>query len=77
VVRLTYEFSTGFSFRVMIGNTNRYIGGDIGSSLNFGLSPQSLDFMFGINIVAVVALVYLIGASRSASTDIPELRAAA
>src|SRR5258705_13227439 len=25
IARLTYEFSTGFSFRVMIGNTNRYI----------------------------------------------------
>jgi len=39
VARLTYEFSTGFSFRVMVGNTNRYIGGDIGSSLNFDVSP--------------------------------------
>jgi hypothetical protein len=76
IVRLTYEFSTGFSFRVMIGSTNRYIGGDIGSSLNVGLPPQSLGFMFGINIVAVVALAYLIGASRSAATDIPELCAA-
>jgi hypothetical protein len=76
VVRLTYEFSTGFSFRVMIGSTNRHVGGDIGSSLNFGLSPELLGFMFGINIVALVALVYLIGASRSAAADIPELCAA-
>jgi hypothetical protein len=76
VGRLTYEFSTGFSFRVMIGSTNRYIGGDIGSSLNFWLSPESLGFMFGINIVAVVALGYLIGASRSAPTDPHELCAA-
>jgi len=71
VARLTYEFSTGFSFRVMVGNTNRYIGGDIGSSLNFDVSPQSLGFMFGINFVAVIALVYLIRASRPASTRIP------
>lgn len=69
--RLTYEFSTGFSFRVMVGNTNRYIGGDIGSSLTFDVSPQSLGFMFGINIVAVIALVYLIIASRPASTRVP------
>ena len=72
VARLTYEFSTGFSFRVMIGNTNRYIGGDIGSSLNFALSPQSLGFMFGINIIAVMALVYLIRESRPASTGVPK-----
>ena len=71
VARVTYEFSTGFSFRVMVGNTNRYIGGDIGSSLNFDVSPQSLGFMFGINIVAVIALVYLIRASRSPSTGVP------
>ena len=71
VARLTYEFSTGFSFRVMIGNTSRYIGGDIGSSLSFAVSPQSLGFMFGINIVAVIALVYLIRASRPASTRVP------
>ena len=71
VSRLTYEVSTGFSFRVMVGNTNRYIGGDIGSSLNFDVSPQSLGFMFGINIVAVIALVYLIRATRSASTRVP------
>ncbi len=66
VARLTYEFSTGFSFRVMIGNTNRYIGGDIGSSLNFDVSAPSLGFMFGINIVAVLALLYLLRGSRPA-----------
>jgi hypothetical protein len=71
VARLTYEFSTCISFRVMIGSTSRYIGGDIGSSLNFDVSPQSLGFMFGINIVAVVALLYLIRASRPASAGVP------
>jgi len=71
LARLTYEFSTGFSLRVMIGNTNRNIGGDIGSSLNFDVSPQSLGFMFGINVVAVIALLYLIRASRPASTGVP------
>jgi hypothetical protein len=70
VARLTYEFSTCISFRVMIGSTNRHIGGDIGSSLNFDVSPQSLGFMFGINIVAVLALLYLIRASRLASAGV-------
>jgi hypothetical protein len=64
VARLTYEFSTCISFRVMIGSTNR----DIGSSLNFDVSPQI--FMFGINIVAVLALLYLIRASRLASAGV-------
>jgi hypothetical protein len=70
VARLTYAFSNGISFRVMVGTTNHYIGGDIGSSLSFALSPESLGFMFGINIVAVLALLYLIGASRPASAGL-------
>jgi hypothetical protein len=69
IARFSYEFSTFFSFRVMIGNTTRHIGGDIGSSSNLNLLPQSLDFLFGINVVAVVVLLYLIRASRSASGE--------
>ena len=56
----SFEFSTLLSLRVMIGNTTHRIGGNIGSSLNLYWSPQSLGFMFGINIVAVIALLYLI-----------------
>lgn len=54
VARLSYEFSTFFSLRVMIGNTTHHIGGDIGSSSNLNLLPQSLGSLFGINIVAVL-----------------------
>lgn len=70
MVHVSYEFSTFFSLRVMIGNTTRHIGADIGSSSNLYWSPQSLGFMFGVNIVAVIALLYLIRGSRSASTKI-------
>jgi hypothetical protein len=49
----------------MIGNTTRHIGGNIGSSSNLNLLPQSLGLLFGINVVAVVVLLYLIRASRS------------
>jgi hypothetical protein len=69
IARFSYEFSTFFSLRVMIGNTTRHIGADIGSSSNLNLLPQSLGFLFGINVVAVVALLYLIRASRSASRE--------
>src|SRR5882757_10360667 len=40
VGRLVYEFSTFFSFRLMIGDTNHYIGGNIGSSSNIHVLPQ-------------------------------------
>ena len=39
-MRLTYAFSNGISFRVMVGSTNHYIGGDIGSSLSLPYCPN-------------------------------------
>jgi hypothetical protein len=69
IARFTYEFSTFFSLRVMIGNTTRHIGGDVGSSSNLNLLPRSLDPLFGINIVAVLILLYLIRASRAFALD--------
>ena len=70
LARLTYEFSTLLSFRLMIGNTSHYIGGNIGSSGNIYVFPQSQGVMFGINIVAVLALLCLIRATHSASTKV-------
>jgi hypothetical protein len=64
IARFSYEFSTSFSFRFMIGNTTRHIGGDIGSSINLNWLPQSVGFLFGINVVAVLVLLYLIRSSR-------------
>jgi hypothetical protein len=64
LARFTYEFSTFFSLRVMIGNTNHTIGGNIGSSSNIYLLPQSAGFMAGINLVAVVARYCLYVISR-------------
>src|SRR5215471_11851193 len=57
VSRLTYEFSTGISARVMFGNSSRQFGADIGSSLNLLISPEPQGWMLGINLVAVAALV--------------------
>src|SRR4051794_33949215 len=64
IARFSYEFSTFLSLRVMIGNTAHHIGGNVGSSSNLNLLPQPSGFLFGINIVAVLVLVYLIRASR-------------
>jgi len=65
IARISYEFSTFFSFRVMIGNTTHHIGGNIGSSSNLNLLPQPAGFLFGINIIAVVVFLYLIRASQA------------
>jgi len=63
VSRLTYEFSTGISARIMFGNTSRRFGADVGSSLNFLISPEPQGWMLGINIVAVCVLAYLLKTS--------------
>src|SRR5215831_13498716 len=65
IARFSYEFSTFFSFRFMIGNTTHSIGADIGSSCNLNWLPQSVGFLFGINIAAALILLYLIRSSRA------------
>jgi hypothetical protein len=59
VSRVTYEFSTGMSARVLFGHSNRRFGADIGSSLNFLISPDPLGWMLGINVLAAVVVLYL------------------
>jgi hypothetical protein len=65
IARISYEFFTFFSFRVMIGNTTHHIGGNIGSSGDLNLLPQPAGFLFGINIIAVLVFLYLIRASQT------------
>ena len=60
ISRLSYEFSTGISARMLFGHSNRQFGANIGSSLNFLISPEPQGWMFGINFVAVIVLVYLL-----------------
>jgi len=67
ISRVTYEFSTGFSARVLFGNSTRQFGANIGSSLNFLISPEPLGWMLGINLIAVAAVAYLLIASRRTS----------
>lgn len=63
IARISYEFSTFFSLRFLIGNTTSHIGGNLGSSSNLHWLPQSVGFLFGINVVAVVVLLYLMRSS--------------
>lgn len=63
--RFTYEFSTFFSLRVMIGDTMRHIGADIGSSSNISILPESAGTLIGINVIAVLAVIYLSAISRT------------
>ena len=47
IARFAYEFSTFFSFRMMIGNTTHNCGGNIGSSANLNLLPESVAPLLG------------------------------
>jgi hypothetical protein len=60
VSRLTYEFSTGLSARVIFGQSTHRFGANIGSSLNLLISPEPLGWMLGINVVALFAVIYLV-----------------
>ena len=60
IARLSYEFSTGMSARILFGHSNRRFGADIGSSLNLLISPEPQGWMLGINFVAIIALIYLL-----------------
>lgn len=71
VARVSYEFSTFFSLRMMFGNTTHHIGGNIGSSSNLNLLPKSPGFLFGVNIVAVLIFLYLIRASSVRFCSLP------
>jgi hypothetical protein len=62
--RVVYEYSNFLSLRIMVGNTSHNFGGDIGSSSDFYLLPQSPGFMFGVNLFALIVLVYLIARPR-------------
>ena len=56
--RLSYEFSTGISARVLFGHSNRQFMADIGSSLNFLISPEPQGWMLGINISVALIRLY-------------------
>jgi hypothetical protein len=66
ISRLTYEFSTGASGRIMFGHSSHRFGANIGSSLNLLVSPEPPGWMVGINLVAIVVVIYLWTLTRRA-----------
>jgi hypothetical protein len=68
ISRLTYEFSTGISARILFGNSSHRFGANIGSSLNLLISPEPQGWLLGINVVAIAALIYLLMTSGKGAT---------
>ena len=66
----SYEFHTGFVVRIMASVPFR-LGANFnfGSSFSFYISPSIHGFAIGVNIVAVIVLVYLMRAARPARIE--------
>jgi hypothetical protein len=56
---ITYEWYTGLSMTLMRGHVEHTLSFDMGSGFNFYLDTRITDVAYGVNIVALVALVIL------------------
>ena len=58
----TYEWYTGLAFKLMGGHVEKNTALELGSSINFYLDTRITDVTYGVNLVALVALVFLVTA---------------
>lgn len=66
----SYEFHTGFMLRIVAGGGLRFgFNFHLGSAFTFYFSPSIHGMALGVNIVAVIVLIYLVRASRPARTQ--------
>lgn len=69
---LIYEWHTGFTVPITVGSGGRFGAGfNLGSSFSFYVLPRIQDFSVGVNLVAVLVLVFLIRKSRELSAVAP------
>jgi hypothetical protein len=59
---VTYEWYTGLAFKIMGGNVEKNTVLELGSSVNFYLDTRITDVAYGVNVVAVAALIFLVAA---------------
>ena len=57
---LSYEFYTGLSLKVVGGDTTGNLGLNFGAYADFHLSTQVDGLIYGVNVVALIALIYLL-----------------
>ncbi len=56
---ITYEWYTGISFKLMGGKVDKSTVLELGSSFNFYLDTRITDIAYGVNVVAILAVVVL------------------
>jgi hypothetical protein len=57
---VTYEWYTGLAFKIMGGHIEKSTVLGLGSSINFYLDTRITDIAYGVNVVALVALLFLV-----------------
>jgi hypothetical protein len=61
---VVYTFSTLLNVRLIFGDVNRHLLADLASSSNIYYSPGQTVWMFGINLVGVAGVCYLLWLAR-------------
>lgn len=60
----SYEYYSGIAIKILGGQTDSHFEIGIGANANFYLDTRITDFMYGINIFALLAFIYLLVKSR-------------
>lgn len=56
---IDYEFYTGLAAKIMGGHVDKTFAFELGSSANFYLSTEVTNVVYGINVFALIAFIYL------------------
>jgi hypothetical protein len=57
---LSYEFYTGLALKIVGGDVATNVGLDFGANANFYLGTEITGLVYGVNLVAVAALIHLL-----------------
>lgn len=61
----SYEYYTGIAIKLMGGQADNFLNLGLGASANLYLDTRITGLIYGVNVFAVLALVYLVMKSRS------------
>jgi len=62
---LSYEYYTGIAIPVMGGHVDKWLTFSVGAEANFYLDTRITDWVYGVNVFALAATVYLLTRRRS------------
>lgn len=65
----SYEYYVGAAIKVLGGRVNDHLAFALGATGNFYLDTRITGLVYGVNLVALAAFIYLLTRSKPASTD--------